>query len=90
MEEAKAVRDEAIAMANSLKSKQEGSVQVAKKKIEEKIARAVFKLDEAMKALEEERVDQRVREMMIREKVKQEAIGDIFKFRMTFKHSAYL
>ena len=61
---------------------------MAKEEVEEKMAKAVFEKDEAIKALEDERVDQRVREAMIREEAKQEAIRDILKFWMTFRCSA--
>ena len=55
--EAKATRDKAIAMANSIKSKQERLIRVANKEAEEKMAKVVSNRDEAIKALEEERAD---------------------------------
>ena len=51
------------------------------------MANAIFEKDEAIKAFEEERVGQRVREATIREEAKQEAIGDILKFGITFRRS---
>ena len=43
--------------------------------------------DEAKKALENERADHKVKEETIWEEAKQEAIGDIVKYGMTFKRS---
>ena len=63
---AKTAKDEAVAMANSLRSKQDRLVRVAKE-IEEKIAAATFEKDNAVKALEEEKVLLAVREKAIRE-----------------------
>ena len=57
IEEAKATRDKAIAMANSIKSEQERLIRVANKEAEEKMAKVVSNRDEAIKALEEERAD---------------------------------
>ena len=88
VEEAKATKDEAIAMANSLKSEQKMLVRVAKEKVEKKVAKVISERDEAIKALEEERADQRVEEMMIKQEAKQEVIGDILKFGITFRRSA--
>ena len=51
MEKAKAARDEAIAMTDSLKSEQERLIRVAKKEVEEEVARAVFERDGVIKAL---------------------------------------
>ena len=85
VEEAKVARDETIAMTNSLKFEQERLVRMAKEEAEENVAKVVSERDEAIKALEEEKADQRVREAMIREAAKQKAIGDILKFGMTFK-----
>ena len=88
VEEAKAARDKAIAMVNSLKYEQERLVQMAKDEADEKIAKAMSEWDEAKKAFEDERIDQKVREETIREEAKQEAIGDIVKYGMTFRRSA--
>ena len=67
LEEAKAAKDEAIATIDSLKSEQERLVRVAKEKAEEKVARAISEWDEAIKALEIEKANQKVREKSIRE-----------------------
>ena len=57
---------------------------MAKEEAKEKVAKVVFERNEVVKALEEKRKDQGVREMTIRE----EAIEDILKFGMTFRRSA--
>ena len=84
VEEAKAARDEAIAIGNSFKSEQDRLVQVAQEEAEEKIAKATSERDDAIKALETERVVQEVREKAIRE----EAAIEIVKYGMTFRRSA--
>ena len=55
---------------------------MAKKEAKEKIAKAMSERDEAINALEDERTNQKVRK-----EAKQEAIRDIVKFGMTFRHS---
>ena len=84
VEEAKTARDEAIVIGNSFKSEQDRLVQVAQEEAEEKIAKATFERDDAIKALETERVVQEVREKAIRE----EAAIKIVKYGMTFRRSA--
>ena len=81
--EAKTAKDEAVAMADSLRSKQDRLVRVAKK-AEEKIAVATFERDNAVRTLEEERAILTIREKTIRE----EAGLHIIKYGMTFKQSA--
>ena len=51
LEEAKATRDEAISMIDSLKSEQERLVRVAKEKAVEQVSMALSERDEAIKAL---------------------------------------
>ena len=53
LDEAKAVQDEALAMANSLRTEYEKQIRVAKVEVEENVARAMFERDEAMKVLGE-------------------------------------
>ena len=84
LEEAKAAKDEALAMANSLKFEQERLVRVAKKEAEERVAKAISERDDAIKALEVEKADQKVREKSIRE----EAVKKIINYGMTFRRSA--
>ena len=60
---------------------------MAKEEANEKVAKAVSERDEVRKTIEDERFDQKIREKMIREEAKQEAIRDIVKFGMTFRHS---
>ena len=55
LEEAKAAKDEALEMTNSLKCQQERLVRVAKEKAEEKVAKAIADRDNAIKALEVEK-----------------------------------
>ena len=50
LEEAKVAHDEAIAMADSLKFEQERLIRVAKKEVEERLAKAIFERDETIKA----------------------------------------
>ena len=88
MEEAKTAQDEAIAMVDFLKFEQEKLVRVAKEEVEEKVAKVVSERDEAIKALQKEKANWKVREATLREKTKQEAIRDILKFGMTFRRSA--
>ena len=47
LDEAKAARDEALAMADSLRFEYDKQIRVVKQKAEEKVARAVFESDEA-------------------------------------------
>ena len=61
---------------------------MSKEEVEEKVANAVSEKDEAIKAFEKEMVGQRVRKATIKEEAKQEAIGDILKFGMTFRRLA--
>ena len=56
VEEAKAARDEVVAMANFLKSEQDRLVRVVQEEAEEKIAKATSERDDAIRALEIERV----------------------------------
>ena len=56
LEEAKAARDEAIATASSIKSKQDRLIRVAKEESEEKITKAMSERDEAVLILDIERV----------------------------------
>ena len=51
------------------------------------MAKAVSEKKEAIKALKEEIADRKAIEVTIREKAKEEAIGDILKFGMNYKHS---
>ena len=60
---------------------------MAKEEANEKVAKAVSERDEVRKTIEDERFDQKIREKMIREEAKQEAIRDIVKFGMTFRRS---
>ena len=64
--EAKTVRDEVVAMVDSLKFEQDRLVRVAKE-VEEKIATATSERDNAVKALEEEMALLAIREKAIRE-----------------------
>ena len=82
MGEAKTAKDEAVAMADSLRSEQDRLVRVAKK-AEEKIVAAISERDNAVRALEEERVLLAVKEKAIRE----EAGLQIIKYGMTFRRS---
>ena len=63
LEEVKATRDEAISMADSLKSEQERLIRVAREEAKKKMVKAIFKKEEAIKALEKKRADQKVVEM---------------------------
>ena len=56
VEEAKAARDEVVAMANFLKSEQDRLVRVVQEKVEEKIVKATSERDDTIRALEIERV----------------------------------
>ena len=84
LEEAKVARGEAIAMVDSLKSKQERLIRVAKEEAEEKVARAISKRDEAIKALETGKADQKVRE----ESIMEEDVRKIVDYGISFRHSA--
>ena len=55
---------------------------MAKKEVEEKVARAISKLDEVIKALEAEKADQKVREESSRE----EAVRKIMDYGISFRH----
>ena len=59
---------------------------MAKAKAEEKLSQALFEREEAMKTLEEERVDQAIAKKVIKNeafaRAKQEAVADIVKFGM--------
>ena len=57
---------------------------MAKEEAKEKVARVISKRDEAIKALEAEKVDQKVREESIRE----DAVRKIVDYGMLFRHSA--
>ena len=67
-----------------LQSKQKRLVRVAKEEAEEKVTRAIFERDEAIKALEAEKADQKVREESIREK----AVRKIMDYGISFRCSA--
>ena len=82
LENAKATKDEALAMPISLKSEQERLVRVAKEEVEERVAKAIFEWDDTIKALEVEKADQKVREKSIRE----EAVRKIVDYGMFFRH----
>ena len=61
---------------------------MAREEAEEKVAKAIFEKEEAIKALEEENGDRKVAEAVIREEANEEAIGDILKFGMNYRRSA--
>ena len=65
---------------------------MVKEKAEEKLTMVVSERDEAMKALEEERADQRTIEEQIKkeafDKAKEEAMVDILTFEMSYRCSA--
>ena len=61
---------------------------MAREEVEEKVAKAMSEKEEVIKALEEERVDQKATEAMIREEAKEEAVGDILKYGMSYRRSA--
>ena len=76
-------------MATSLKSEHERLIRVTKAKVKENMAQAYLEREQAIKALEKERVDQRAFEKAIRneafDQTKVEALTDIVKFGMSFK-----
>ena len=84
VEEAKTTRDEAVTMANSLKSEQDRLVRVAQEKAEKKIDIATSERDDAIRAFEVEKAVQEIREKAIRE----EAALEIMKYGLTFRRSA--
>ena len=64
---------------------------MAKEEANERVARAVFERDEAMKSLEKGKVDLRDVEESIRkeayESIKKDATREILKYGLSFKHS---
>ena len=60
---------------------------MAKEEVEEKVAKAIFKKEEAIKAFEKEIANRRAVEVMIRVEAKEEAVGDILKYGMSYMHS---
>ena len=84
LEEAKAARDEAIAMASSIKSEQERLIQMAKEKAKEKITKAMSERDEAVLILDTERVAWAARE----KELKEETAMEVVKYGKTFRTSA--
>ena len=60
---------------------------MANKEEEEKVAKAISEKKEAIKALEEERTDRRAAKATIRVEAKEEAVGDILKYGMSYMHS---
>ena len=60
---------------------------MAKKEAEEKVARAIFEKEEVIKALEEEKVDRKASKATIKVEAKEEAVGDILKYGMSFMRS---
>ena len=68
LEESKSAKDEAVAIAASLKSEQNRLVRVAKE-LDEKVTAANAEKDSAVKALEEEKAVAEMREGAIREEV---------------------
>ena len=92
LEEAKVACDEAITMIASLKSEQERLIRVAKAEAEEKLAQALSENKQVIKTLDEEKIDRKVAEEVIRSKAfdraKKEAVGNIIKFGMGFRHFA--
>ena len=87
LKEAKVARDKVIAITTFLKFEQERLVRVAKEEVEEKVAKAISEKEEVIKAFEEEKVDQKTVEEMIRVEAKEEVVGDILKFKMSNKRS---
>ena len=91
LDEAKVARDEALAMDNSLRSKYERQIRMAKEEVEEKMARAMFENDEAIKVLEEGMVDLKAAEELIKKEAydvtKEDATSEILKYGMSFRHS---
>ena len=87
LEEAKATRDEAIAMVDFLKFEGERLVRVAKEEVKEKVVKAISKREEAIKALEEEKVDRRAAKVTIKEEAKEKVVGDILMYTMNYRHS---
>ena len=48
LDKAKVIRDEALAMTDSLRFEYERQIRVAKEEVEEKVARAMYEKDEAV------------------------------------------
>ena len=67
---------------------------MVKEKVEEKLTMVVSERDEAMKALEEERADQRTIEEQIRkeafDEAKDEVVTNILTFGMSYRRSTLL
>ena len=57
LDEAKATRDEALAIIDSLRFEYERKIRVVKEEVEEKVTRVMSERDEAMKVLEEGKAD---------------------------------
>ena len=57
LDEAKATRDEALAVTDSLRFEYERKIRVVKEEVEEKVTRVMSERDEAMKVLEEGKAD---------------------------------
>ena len=66
LDKAKVIRDEALAMTDSLRFEYERQIRVAKEEVEEKVARAMFERDETVKALEKGKFDLKAVEELIR------------------------
>ena len=60
---------------------------MAKKEVEEKVAKAIFEKEETIKALEEEKDDRKAAEATIKVEAKEEAVGDILKYGMSYRRS---
>ena len=64
---------------------------MAKEEVEEKMARAMFENDEAIKVLEEGMVDLKAAEELIKKEAydvtKEDATSEILKYGMSFRHS---
>ena len=92
LEEAKAARDEAMVMVDSLRSECERQIRMAKEEADEKVARAVSERDETMKSLEKGKTDLKAAKESIRkeayELAREDAIREILKYGLSFKRSA--
>ena len=66
LDEAKATRDEALAIIDSLRFEYERKIRVVKEEVEEKVARVMSERDEAMKVLEEGKADLKAIEELIK------------------------
>ena len=92
VEEARADRDEAIAMVDSLKSECERQIRMANEEADERMARAMIERNEAMKSLEKEKGELKAAKESIRkeayESTKEDATREILKYGLSFSCSA--